>query len=305
LEATRTLLERGFEQLEPRAFASALAANSEIDRAPIQSKTSPFGRYLFPLRTDLVNLLAESYRRYFKLALANPSQTEGDPHKWALTHLQLAISIAWTWIHDWYVLACDGVPRGETSVPVPDTDASDPPRKGWLAPSWLFQISFALVGVGPLKEHHVPDRSSELRLGAAHTRLLLKGARRVFLWQLGSAFETVRNEETAAAGAMPAGATQGTVGGTKQMGPKLRLTGTEGLGPKKTDLSHYTDRLTEKQRQAFSLKYEYELGLAEIASRMGLDRKTAYEHIEAAKRKIDQARSSEKRKAHRLTREDE
>jgi DNA-directed RNA polymerase specialized sigma24 family protein len=79
----------------------------------------------------------------------------------------------------------------------------------------------------------------------------------------------------------------------------------KGLGPKKTDLSHYTDRLTEKQRQAFSLKYEYELGLAEIASRMGLDRKTAYEHIEAAKRKIDQARSSEKRKAHRLTREDE
>jgi DNA-directed RNA polymerase specialized sigma24 family protein len=65
------------------------------------------------------------------------------------------------------------------------------------------------------------------------------------------------------------------------------------------------NNLTEKQQQAFSLKFEYELGLAEIALRMGLDRKTVYEHIEAAKRRIDQARSNEKRKAHRPTSENE
>jgi DNA-directed RNA polymerase specialized sigma24 family protein len=70
----------------------------------------------------------------------------------------------------------------------------------------------------------------------------------------------------------------------------------EGL-VRKADLSRYMHNLTEKQRLAFSLKYEYQLGLAEIASRMGLDRKTAYEHIEAANRKIKQAYSGEKRKA--------
>jgi predicted DNA-binding protein YlxM (UPF0122 family) len=57
--------------------------------------------------------------------------------------------------------------------------------------------------------------------------------------------------------------------------------------------------LTEKQHMAFSLKFEYGLGLAEIASRMGLDRKTAYEHIKSAGRKIDQGLSSDKRKARR------
>ena len=56
------------------------------------------------------------------------------------------------------------------------------------------------------------------------------------------------------------------------------------------------DNLTEKQRLAFSLKCEYRLGLTEIASRMGLNRKTAYEHIEAAQRKIDQVHSNEKHK---------
>ena len=85
---------------------------------------------------------------------------------------------------------------------------------------------------------------------------------------------------------------------SKRKVSKHGLKGIEGL-VRKADLSQYMDNLTEKQRLAFSLKYEYELGLAEIASRMGLDRKTAYEHIEAARRKIDQARSNEKSKAHR------
>ena len=44
---------------------------------------------------------------------------------------------------------------------------------------------------------------SEERLGEAHTRLLLKGARRVFLWELSATFRTARNEETAEAGAIP------------------------------------------------------------------------------------------------------
>jgi predicted DNA-binding protein (UPF0251 family) len=50
---------------------------------------------------------------------------------------------------------------------------------------------------------------------------------------------------------------------------------------------------------AFSLKHEYELGLAEIASRMKIDRKTAYEHLEAARTKIDQGTSNERFKARR------
>lgn len=84
-------------------------------------------------------------------------------------------------------------------------------------------------------------------------------------------------------------------GVTKANRPK----GLEALPSKKLDLSRYMDNLTEKQRMAFSLKNEYGLGLAEIAWRMDLDRKTAYEHIQAANRKIDQDQSREKRKTNR------
>jgi hypothetical protein len=80
--------------------------------------------------------------------------------------------------------------------------------------------------------------------------------------------------------------------------PKHWLKGTKGL-VRKADFSRWMQGMTEKQQLAFSLKYEYEVGPAEIASRMGLDRKTAYEHLEAAKRKVDQIRSGEKRKANR------
>lgn len=78
------------------------------------------------------------------------------------------------------------------------------PPQSWCAPAWLFQVSLAYVGVGTLKSNHVPTTDSEQKLGTAHTRLLLKGGRRVFLWELGAAIGRVRNEEIAAAGANPA-----------------------------------------------------------------------------------------------------
>jgi hypothetical protein len=82
-------------------------------------------------------------------------------------------------------------------------------------------------------------------------------------------------------------------------GAKREFKGTEGLRRKVLDLSKYMHNLTEKQELAFSLRHQYGLKLAEVASRMGIDRKTAYEHIQAAAIKIDQARSHEKRKADR------
>jgi hypothetical protein len=55
-----------------------------------------------------------------------------------------------------------------------------------------------------MKPQHVPNMDSDDRLGESHTRLLLKGTRRVFLWELAVAIEKVRDEETAAAGAIRA-----------------------------------------------------------------------------------------------------
>ena len=83
--------------------------------------------------------------------------------------------------------------------------------------------------------------------------------------------------------------------------PKHWLKGTQGL-TRKANLPQYKQGLTERQELAFSLKWEYGLGLTEIASRMGIDRKTAHEHIEAAKKKMEEALSNEKSAVNRAKR---
>jgi DNA-binding CsgD family transcriptional regulator len=68
------------------------------------------------------------------------------------------------------------------------------------------------------------------------------------------------------------------------------------LPPKKHDYSEMFDaaRLTEKQREVISLRLEHGLGVSEIADRLGRSRKTVYGHFEAAKRKLNYARSGQR-----------
>ena len=309
LQAIGNLWQEGFAKLNDSGDMAALIAHDEIELAPINQKSGAFYRHFLPLRKNLVSLLVDGYRRCFKLALAHPREAGRDPHQWAWGQLQRAVSATLEWIRDWYILACDGenqyhrrigsvpfVPGQTVSLSIPTAVPPFPPPESWRAPAWLFQVSLALVGVGPLKTENVPANDSEEKLGAAHTRLLLKGARRVFLWALEAAIETVRNEEIAAR-AIAAQAIGGGQSGQPKK-PKHWSKGIEGL-IRKADLSRYKQGLTEKQELAFSLKYEYEVGPAEIAARMGIDRKTAHEHIAAADRKIKQLHSSEKRMANR------
>lgn len=312
LEAADNLCEDAFVTLDHAAGTEGLVAHSEIERRLFGERSAVFFRHFIPWRMRMVALLADSYRRYFKLALAHLDQTGGYSDDWSRTQLQPFINAALEWMRDWYILACDGenqrmrilasvqaIPGQTVTTAIPTSDSPFPPPTAWRAPAWLFGVSLALFGIGMMKTERVPNRESGERLGSGHTRLILKGAKRVFLWDLEVALQRVRNEETAAAGAIPAATVAGQAEDpTKQKGSKSLLKGIEGLGPKKIDLSQYINNLTEKQHLAFSLKYEYELRLAEIASRMEVDRKTAYEHIEAARRKIEQTRSSEKRKAH-------
>lgn len=57
---------------------------------------------------------------------------------------------------------------------------------------------------------------------------------------------------------------------------------------KYTDMSAYLAQvdLTQRQRDCFSLRKEYGLSLAEVAARLGINRKTVYEHIHEAEKKI-------------------
>lgn len=73
------------------------------------------------------------------------------------------------------------------------------------------------------------------------------------------------------------------------------------LAAKTTDLSKYLEGagLTDRQRECFSLKFEYELTVSEIASRLGISRKTVDEHIAAAQRRIGWSQINERKKASR------
>ena len=73
--------------------------------------------------------------------------------------------------------------------------------------------------------------------------------------------------------------------------------GFEGLGQKKVDLSIYLDAagLTDRQRDCFSMKLEYELSVAEIARRLGKHHSTVQYHLEAAGKRIEHARARESR----------
>jgi len=226
LVAIRNLVLRDLGEVFSGWQMAAMVAHDEIELVAIARKTTTFYRHFLPLRKNLISLLADTYRRYFKLALAHPRQVGRDPDKWAQVQLQPLFDASLECIRDWFILACDGAKptgtieyrAGQTvSLPVPLTTSTSPPPESWRAPSWLFRVSIVLVGVGPLKTKHVPEIEAEQKLGSAHTRLLLKGARRVFLWTLAAAFERVRNEETAAAGAIPIE----TVGGQKR-GPNKR-----------------------------------------------------------------------------------
>jgi DNA-directed RNA polymerase specialized sigma24 family protein len=306
LQAVDSLWYQAFDQFCDQSISDAIMAHGEIEDAPVCQRAAPFYRHYIPLRNHLISLLAQTYRRYFRLSLAN-AQHGDDPKSWTLAQLRPALDRATNWIHEWFVLACDGenrtvrriasvkfVPGEQISVPIHGTVQDLTAPTSWHAPSWLFEISLVLVGIGLMKQNHVIDRNSEERLGESHTRLLLKGARRVFLREFRDAIQTVTYEEIAnAAAAHSVWTGEKTEEQVRSKESKAHFRGIEGLGPKKTDFSSFMDNLTEKQQLAFSLKFEYELRLAEIASRMGLDRKTAYEHIEAAKRRIDQARSKE------------
>jgi hypothetical protein len=217
LEAIRNLCRDAFVKLDSDAGIIGLAAHSEIKRTEVGQKQAVFLRHFLPLRAQMVVLFVDTYRRYFKLALSHPSQTGGDPHRWAWTQLQPALHAAFEWIREWYVLACEGenqsmrqlgskeiVQSGTVSFSIPISVPPLPPVTSWRAPAWLFGISLEFFGVGALKLQHVPKTDSEERLGAAHTRLLLSGARSAFLGKLRAACQTAWNEETAAAGTLRA-----------------------------------------------------------------------------------------------------
>jgi DNA-binding CsgD family transcriptional regulator len=73
------------------------------------------------------------------------------------------------------------------------------------------------------------------------------------------------------------------------------------LPAKQTDLSRYLEEteLTDRQRECFSLKFEYGLTVTAIAERLQIARATVDEHIDAAERRLQLSSLKEKAKERR------
>jgi hypothetical protein len=236
VEANRKLWEQALSDFDSSALTIGIVAHDEIERTPFTNKCKVFYRHYFPLHEKLVDLLADTYRSYFKLGLAHPREVGPDPHRWVTIQLQPAVETGLQWIQDWHILACEGenqqirrvaslacVPGETVSVSVPTAVPLLPP-KSWRAPAWLFHNYPIAGGVALIKTEHVPPTDFEGRLGEAHTRLLLKWARQFFVGALRTAVETVWNKEMAAAAAIPAQAVIGEKRGpNKRKGWEQRL----------------------------------------------------------------------------------
>jgi hypothetical protein len=103
LEAISNLLFPGLDHIFSRGWREALMAHSDIEFLPVLQKAGTFYRNFLPLLKSIVLLLVDSYRRYFKLALAHPRQVGRDPNDWAWVQLQPAVGAALDCIRDWYI----------------------------------------------------------------------------------------------------------------------------------------------------------------------------------------------------------
>ncbi|OFW12204.1 MAG: hypothetical protein A3H27_00175 [Acidobacteria bacterium RIFCSPLOWO2_02_FULL_59_13] len=101
--------------------------------------------------------------------------------------------------------------------------------------------------------------------------------------------ETTPNEAVPA----PAGAVAVDSGAEREKPRPVPQNPFEGLSVKKQDLSRYLHRLTDRQHQCASLKWEYGLSDFEIARRLSLHHSTVQEHLKAAEKRIALVRRSE------------
>lgn len=85
-------------------WTEALGAHTKIESASTIAKSGVFYWHYLTLRNNLVSVLADSFRQYFKLALAHPRQTRHEPHLWAWDRLGPAVRASLEWIGDWYIL---------------------------------------------------------------------------------------------------------------------------------------------------------------------------------------------------------
>jgi hypothetical protein len=301
------------KQLDPyRNFVGALIGRDfqELLVTPPDSPSAVFKAYLDAYENALKEVMRQPFQDLVEIAIAQAGILNIDPIEWAESHLQILISGEKHSVRRWIKDVCDQQDKLELETSEDFEELAF--WRTWRAPRFIRMKPSGNTPYNPasawtreeqamsekllegLAERFITFLNIELSkiVGRAHVRLSKQNnlapqcAKEEVRGQTpASALSEKREGAPAAPGARPPGADQAIA--NEQHPP---------LPPQKCDYSGLMDsaRLTELQRECYSLRHEYQLPVAEIARRLGRDRKTIQEHIDAADKKVTLAANKER-----------
>lgn len=210
MEAIARTVNAKIQHVNFQGMLAAISTRAAIDGLSGHHKGSAFYREYLPWSNELCAACVEGFRLFFRLALAHPDLIRENPQKWAYDQIGPLIRFALDEISEWFMLACEGenrcakkigtaelIPNQTVSIAIPLTVPEHVSKNEWRAPAWLFAVAAELTGIGLMKDSSVPKNDLDMRLGASHTRLILKGARKVFKQNMHSGIARIYDEEIA------------------------------------------------------------------------------------------------------------
>jgi hypothetical protein len=301
------------KQLDPyRNFVGALIGREfqELLVTPPHALSAVFKAYLDAYQNALKSVMRQQFQDLLEIAIAQAGMLNLHPIEWAKSHLQILISEEKHNVRRWIKDVCD---RPDVLEVATSEDFEELAFwRTWRAPRFIRMKPSGNSPYDPVREWTREEQAVTEQLldglvkrfaslleidlnkmvGKGHVQLAKQNNLAPQFAEAGvrgqrhaSALSEKHEGTGAAPGARPPAADQGIA--NEQHPP---------LPSKKHEYSGLMDsaRLTELQRECYSLKHEYQLPVVEIARRLGRDRKTIQEHIDAADKKVTLAASKER-----------
>jgi DNA-binding CsgD family transcriptional regulator len=235
--------------------------------------------------------VAIPFNSLLKIGLAQETRLRVPPVEWAKTLTRaLLYSLRWTVPH-LIKRMCDA----QDEIPDPTSENFDAHCAWvyWRAPAFVYMEP---LGNTPYDETRAWQRGDDAEI----TELLLRGLASKMLDPSWFKLDRMAGEASVSLASISPAPSSDSEDGSS-VSPRVTPVANNGvndpprapgkqneLPEKKEDFSRYMDgaNLTDRQRDCFSLKFEYGLTFTAVAERLGIHRTTVEEHIAAAKRRI-------------------
>lgn len=302
------------------------------DLHPLSTLTEPaiFQKHFYACVGELRKLVSQAFERLLTISRAQKGIVGEAAIEWAALQVTDLIERKGRLVELWIKSACDGQNDALRDATTPEDRERRIFWTDWRAPAWLDMEpngNFPYNAPTAWERMDEDETKSALKTFREDRWILLLKA--TVEDQVGTAHEVLARQENSstlqsqqrlpepvspvaeknplATPTSPvqvtseqqpqiSGATAVAPSSLAAVGGKLPKEQHAPLPPRVSDYSNLLDPagLTELQRECFSLRHEYQLAVAEIARRLGRDRKTIQEHLEAANNKIKLAGNKER-----------